>query len=344
MERGQVQGEQRIKMKRFWEFISSKTLLSLIIVSWVIYYVTSAVWTQEAFATFVVRLEKNIFFQSVFVIFLVSLLSNIVKVAIETKKRGMAILILWVIFPLGVLLFFAGFFISASSRNMQKEIVIEGSVISLPWTSDEFVIEKIKSNLKEETLDIEEDKGFFAYEPKVLISSGSRRYTVGVFPPENIRGTYFHILQFGMAPGLRLKDKNGVIEEGAMPLRILPPGAEDEFKMSNLPYRFRLRIAPERFIEKGDIRAKVYSLSSPSYEVTIYKGEDKVFGGNSKNTVSFDGLTLEFIQPGYWVILDIVKDYGAVTILAGLLLITIGVPISLGMAVANIIKHGLREV
>lgn len=323
-------------MKSVVKLISSKAFLIWLIGGWILYYVTYAVWGKEAFAGFVYSIEKNPVFQGIYVLFLLSLVSNIVRSSIGRAEKGVVHLITWVVLPSGMFLFLCGFFLSASSRDVAQLLAGDGDNIKPKWLARPYAVKKIVPSLKEETLDIETDKGIFTREPKIILTRDGKDFEVGAYPPKNIDGTYFHILNFGVAPGVRLMDKTGnVLKEGYMALRVLPPGTEDSFEMPPYPYKVSIRFAPERVIEKGGSSFNVYSLKSPSFHTTVYKGQDMLFEGNSKGGVKFNDLTLAFFEPTYWVILDISKDHGVRVIIAGILLITIGVPLRLfGMALS----------
>ena len=322
-----------LEMKKLFSIISSKAFLIWLIAGWTVYYVTNAVWSEEAFAGFIGGLSKNPLLQIPYVAFLLSLALNIVRAARERLKKGFLALALWIVLPLGAFMFFGGYFLSAALRSQAQLLVGEGDTVTegLGSPSGELYAKRISPSLKDEFLDtgeadtsaVESEGSVFAYEPKITLSDRSRDYEVGVFPARRVKGTYYHILNFGLAPGIRLLDAGGeVLKEGYLALRILPPGAEDSFELA--PYRVVVRLSPERVMEKGDAQAKVFSLRSPSYRAEVYRGDERVFEGDSRVGITFDGKRLEFTEPAYWVFLEVVKDPGVPFILSGLALLLLG--------------------
>lgn len=315
-------------LRKMINLLSSKVFLIWLIAIWVVSYVSYAVWSKEAFAFFMIGLRKNPAIQIPYAVFLLSLLLNIIRGSVSRfKKRGLFYLSLWIILPAGIFVFLAGYFISGTLRQSQWLLIGEGDIVKPAWSDKGYAVRKIIPSLKEETLNTEMEAGIFAYEPKVILSSREKDFEVGAFPPKKIDGTYYHILNFGLAPSVRLSDKKGLLNEGYTALRILPPPSEDSFEMPAYPYRFSIRLAPERILKKGDLTAKLYSLKSPSYEVVVYKGQDIIFEGSSKEGINFDGLTLTFFDLTYWVLLDIVKNPGIIAIIVGLFLISFGIPL-----------------
>jgi hypothetical protein len=307
---------------------SSKEFLLWLLGGWIFYYVTSFFLVKEAFAGFMDGLGRNHLIQIPYMIFLLSVFLNIFRVFRERLKRGRIYALFSIILPLGAAVFLVGFFMSASLRRFEWKVVGEGQTIQLPWERKTYLLKEIRPALKEETLESEAgESGIFQYEPKTIISDGVKDYEVGAFPPSRINGTYYHILNFDLAPGVRLKKGGDVLDEGYMMLRLLPPGSLDYFEMQPYPYRFSIKIAPEKIIEKGETRMRLYSLRSLSYDVAVQKGESVLFEGNSKGEISFEGLSLSFFEPSYWVLLDIVRDRGVVVMLSGLIIIAAGLPL-----------------
>ncbi|MDP2167753.1 MAG: hypothetical protein Q8J64_05400 [Thermodesulfovibrionales bacterium] len=317
-------------MRRLIDILSSRALFIWLITGWTVYYVTNAVWSKEAFAGFIEALGKNPLVQAPYVIFLLSFLLNIIRVFKERAKKRLVNLLIWMVLPSGIFMFFTGYFLSSTLRHYEQALVGEGEAVSPKWLERKYSVRKMIPSLKNETLETgQAESSIFSFEPKVVLSREGRDFEVGVFPPRNIDGTYYHILNFGLAPGVRLSNSAGVVKEGYLALRILPPGAEDGFELEPYPYRFSLRIAPERVMEKGGVTARVYSLKSPSYNIVILKGDETVFEGGSKEGINFEGFSLSFFEPTYWALLEVVKDPGMPVIIAGLALIALGIPLRL---------------
>jgi len=315
-------------MKRFIGILSSKTLLIWIVGSWIAYYVLTAIWTREAFAIFVGGVARNPFFKAPFVLFLVSGYCNLIRASGEALQKRRALYLIRFVLPLGVMLFLTGFFLSLSTKQFQWIVAGEEQSIQAPWSTERYMVTGIKPGLRDNFIDVQEDRGLFAYEPKVTLSDrSSKLYEIGAFPPSRIGGTYYHILNFGFAPGVRLSDISKVLEEGYIPLRLLPPGSSDSFEISPYPYRFLINLEPEKIVRKGNETRSQFSLKSPIYRVRILKGENIVTDAVSTEKITFDGFSLSFLKPAFWVQIEVVKDIGVPIVLTGMILICIGIPL-----------------
>jgi hypothetical protein len=326
-------------LKRIFTFLSSPAALFWLGGAWVFYYVTFAVWSREAFASFVAGLGDNPLIQAPFVVFLLSAFLNMLRSGAGRYRKGKALFALWSVLPAGVFVFLLGFFVSAALRQHAWLIVGEGDALRPGWQEAAYGVEKIRSPLKDEMLDIAGEAGagvVFQYEPVIVVNSGRGPVEVGAFPPRKIGGTYYGILDFGLAPGVRLLKDGRVLEEGYMLQKLLPPGVPDTFEISPFPYRFTLSIAPARVVEKGRARAKVYNVKTPTYNVSVHKGEEAVFEGGSEGGVSFDGLSLSLFEPVYWVKVQAVKDPGIPLLVGGLALAAAGLPLTLAYLVVRV--------
>jgi hypothetical protein len=307
--------------------LSSKELLLWLLGAWVLYYVTSAFLLNEAFATFVQGLRSSFLIRIPYILLIVSGFLNIVRVVTQRWQKGRAYALLSMVLPFGAVVFLTGFFLSAGYRQAMWVQVGEGQMVSPPWAGLTLQVEQIKPALNTETLQSEMDSDIFAFEPEVVLFDGTREHVVGAFPPTQIGDTYYHILNFGLAPGVRLKKGGRVLEEGYVMLGILPPGAQDSFDIRPLPYNFSVRIAPEKVLQKGDARMKLYNLDRLTYEVEVRRGDKTLFeGSTSDERVVFEGTELSFMEPTYWVLLDVVKDPGRPVLLWGLAIAMVGLP------------------
>jgi hypothetical protein len=319
--------------------LSSKALLLWLVGAWAVYYVTLAVWSREALASFTVSLKDNIVFQALYVLFVLSAALNLGRAMRERAARGRAACALWAVLPAGVIVFLAGFFLSILFRQFEWVLVGRGDAVRPAWQDDVYEAVEVKPALADEVLDMEGSgaSSLFAYEPKVVLRAGGELHEVGVFPPRRVGGSYYHILNFGMAPGVRLAEGGEVASEGFMALRILPPGADDVFTVKPYPYTFRLRLAPSKVLEKGRAEAMLYNLREPIYDVAVEADGVEVFRGRSDEGVEFGGLSLSFTRPDYWVMVEAAKDPGLPLLALGVCLITLGLPLSAALAVKRLI-------
>lgn len=313
--------------KHLLRLMSSRELLLFLAGAWIFYYVTYTIWSKEAFGSFMQALEEGIFFKALFVLFIVCMSFNLLRGGAERLRRGKALFALWVLLPAGVLVFLVGFFLSSSYRQHGRAFVGLGSEVRPPWQGRTYHVSDIKSPLKKELLDIEAGSGIFSYEPSIVLDTGTEKVEVGVFPPKKIGDTYYHIMDFGLAPGVRLSQEARLVREVYIIQRILPPPAQDSFEIKPFPYKFTIWMTPERTLRKGKTKAKLYNLDSPSYMVTVLKGEEVVFEGDSREGVRFDGLRLSFEKPAYWVWLEASRSPGMPLLVAGISMMAVGLPL-----------------
>jgi hypothetical protein len=314
-------------------FLSSREFLAWIIGGWILCYASSMIWTKESFAYFMTGLGSNIFIQTLFVLFLISGYLNLIRSSICKFKKSRWKFFAGVLLPLGILLFFTGFFISAATRQFDWILVGTGDFIKPKWSSEQYRVEAIDPGVKERFLDIDTEyagKGLFKYEPKVTVrDSASALFEIGAFPPAKINDTYYHILNFGLAPGMSISRGDEVQAEGYMALRMLMPGSSDSFEIQPLPYKFIISLEPERIISKGKTEAAEYNIREPNYRVRVYEAETLIAETVSKEGIEFRNHKLTFSGTDFWVQLEVVKDYGYPVILAGILISLIGIPVFL---------------
>jgi hypothetical protein len=276
---------------------------------WVWYYTTFAIWTKETFATFASSFN-SIFVYVPYLVFLIIASVVFARAFVKRFRLNPLRSILWGMLPLGALLFLLGFYMCGNMNLGKTVMMMEGTSVHPPWQSSPYVLTKIEPNLKEEAFELERTGGVFKFEPKVSISTGAAQFDVGIFPPSKIGKGYYNILNFGMAPVVKLFERGKLVQQGAIPQGLIPPGSVDFFNIEPLPYRFTIRLAPERIITKGKTRGSVFNLRSPTYHVIIEKGEQVVFEGASDSEIRFDDYMISFDTPSYWALMQIRKSPG----------------------------------
>ncbi|MBI4838976.1 MAG: hypothetical protein HY806_07555 [Nitrospirae bacterium] len=315
-------------IKRPVRVLSSKAFLLWTIGCWILYYVLSAIWLKEAFGNFVGGVRENLFIQAPFLVFLLSGYLNLIRASKSVFNKGKVQFFLWVLLPAGALLFFTGFFLSIYTRQTGQIIIGQGDVIKPPWSAKSYRVTGIKQGLREKFLDIDTERGVFAYEPKLIIADevSSKESGIGVFPPAKLGDTYYHILNFGLAPGIRLSEGGDIKAEGYMPLKILTPGSGDYFEIPPYPFRFLISMKPEKTFQKGGMYASQFNLKTPFYKVKVFEGEKIIAEGEAGDEIRFENFTLQFSEPAYWAQLEAVKDLARPVILYGIWLIFAGIP------------------
>ena len=129
-----------------------------------------------------------------------------------------------------------------------------------------------------------------------------------------------------LAPSLIVSGPGGeVLQQGLLPLKLLPPGATDDFDIEGLPYVFSIRILPNEVMERGKEKIKTYHMKKPLYGLRIVKGDTTVFDGDSSGPIKFDGYSLSFEEPSYWVQIEAARDPGLPLLELGIFLIFAGI-------------------
>jgi hypothetical protein len=289
--------------------VSSRVFILWLLAAWVVYYVTSAVVAPEAFARFAHGLGESILLQIGYTLFLVSAFLNLLRAFRVRFAVHKFLGTVWMVLPVGIFLVLLGFFVSLATREHAWNKVGLGDMVIPPWEKSSYRVFKIDVPIGEKMLYEEEESGIFQYEPAVWVGkTPGETVRIGAFPPSRIGDTYYNVLDFGLAPGVRLAKGREVIQAGHVILKILPPGAEDVFALGS--YRLSLRILPERIMEKGKTKVRVYDFVSPAYHVSVYRGDELVFEGDSRKGVFFEGHELSFMKPEHWVWLQAARDPG----------------------------------
>lgn len=327
-----------------WSLLSGRKMLLWLLGLWAMLYIGYAIWAKEAFSFFILMLSSNIVFQAPFALFLFSMIANIIRSSIRRFRESALGFFLWIPLSMGIFIFMAGFFISAVYRHTGTIFVMQGDIVKPPWQDVVYVIDGIDPAIKEEFVSgIDDDEksggflGVFKHEPRIVLRRGASTIEVGAFPAKNIDGTYYHILDFGLAPGIRLTDSSGrVIKQGHAVKRLIPPPSADWLELDPLPYEIRMWIEPYKTIEKNRAMLKYYNLKSPHYMIRVERGESTVFENIVKNRAEFEGYMVEFSPPTYWVRLEAAKSPGMPLMYAGIILITVGLPMGGVLAAARV--------
>lgn len=305
--------------------LGSKTATLILSSMFVLYYLTVAVWSKEAFASIVKGLSSNFGFQVWYVLLLLNVAIRSIRAASRLRHHRVMMLLRLPLYA-GVVLFLLFFFLSLNARERRLLVVGEGDIISLPWDEMPLRVEHVVPALERNSLKTK-DSAIFDYEPGlVLMDAVGNRYDIGAFPATRVGRGYMHVLNFGIGPGVELKKDGETLMKGEVALRLTPFGSVDTFEFS--PYVVYMSILPSRTIKKGGETAREYDLSKPLYHVEIVKGEQVVAKGDTDTAISFEnGMTLSFLTPADWVLLEAVYDpfyplfvFSLILLLAGLCL------------------------
>jgi hypothetical protein len=320
--------------------LASKAFLLWMIGGWILYYVISAIWLREAFGAFVAGIRENLFMQVPFVLFLLSGYLNLIRASRDVFRRSKIHFIAWIILTAGTLLFVTGFFMSATMRESGQRIIGEGEMIDPPWGKDSYRAIRIDPGLKDHLNSTDTASDIFAHEPKLTVMDrDSRTFEIGAFPPAKFAATYYHIVNFGIAPGVRLFEGNQVKSEGYMILRIITPGSSDYFELPRYPYRYLVSMEPEKTVQQGHMKTSQFNLKDPVFHVRVFQGKKVIAEGDPGKGIAINDVTLYFFKPTFWVLLEAVKDPGVPVMHAGLVLTVFGIPLSLLRLGVRIFRH-----
>ena len=307
-------------------FLRSRTLTVWLVGLFIAYYLSMAVWVGEAFGRYVIHLSSNNLFRAFYVLFLVNVIFRVFD-ALRASWRSRPRFFLQLPLLLGLVLLLISFFLSVNMRKMLWSPPLgRGDVITVPWDSLSYQIVSVVPALEKKALRMN-DAAVFDFEPGITMrGSDGRQYSIGAFPPQRVGTTYFHVLQFGIGPGIELKMKGEIVSKGYVALRLAPFGSVDTFEMPPFPYTFSLSIIPNKVMKKGKETVRDYDLEKPKYRVEIVKGDRIIAQKETDSSVSFDGeMSISFIEPDDWVLLEIVYDPFLSTFVISLAMLALGV-------------------
>jgi len=293
-------------IKAIYRLLSSKVLMVWMISGFVFYYLTAAVWSGEAFGRYIMLISSNNLARILYCIFLLNV-SLILLNGVWSLKKQHIRLLLRIPLYLGIILFLLSSFLSVNLRDARWMLLGDGDVIRLPWEGVSYRIMKIESALQEDIIR-KNDSPVFDYEPYVwIIDSRGQTHKIGAFPARKVGNTYMHILNFGIAPVVELKQGNRMIASGPVALRLIPFGGMDSFELMN--YRFNLKVMPNSVIknEKGEITRR-YDLERPEYHVQVIKEDRLILEDISGDEIRFNGNVMRFYRPIFWIQLEVVHD------------------------------------
>lgn len=142
--------------------------------------------------------------------------------------------------------------------------------------------------------------------------------------------TSVRLIGYGFAPLFIIKDYTGKeIDGGFVNLRSFPPGMEDFIIPQFLPYKIFVRIFPDATVKDGKVINRTNNLVSPVVVARVVRGKLVLFDGplQQGESAKFEGFELLFPEIRGWGEVQIIHDPGMPVILAGLVLLIIGLSI-----------------
>jgi len=295
-------------LARVRSFLGSEALTVRLAGLCIAYYLALAIWSKEAFGTIVAGLTGNILIQALYVLFFLNVSFRVVnrmKTELPVRTRFALRLPLYG----GILLFLAMFFLSLNVRHSKWLLVGEGDPVELSRDAGEYRVGTITSALEVRSLRTERS-AIFDYEPALtLLDRTGRQHQITAFPPVKVGPAYLHVLNFGIGPGIEIKQAGNTLSKGYMALRLTPFGTVDVFELPPLPYRFSLSILPNLVRTTGTEVEREYDLARPRYRVEVERGGKVIARGETDSVLRFDeGMSISFDRPSDWVLLEIVRD------------------------------------
>ncbi|KKK76068.1 hypothetical protein LCGC14_2867430, partial [marine sediment metagenome] len=231
---------------------------------------------------------------------------------------------------------------SAGFGQVRHFMLQEGQEFSTSWDNTDnrpYRVEAIDADIVANYFEAEERIGLLRSEPHATFSYGDSRHSTGAFPPTSFNGAWFHLLDFGIAPGFELFERGRSVLKGNVNMKLLPPGQEDSLDIEGLPYRIFIRLAPERIVEEMGQKQKVYDLVSPKYFIRVEHAGETVFDGDSTGWIVFGEFALKVHPHVKWVWLEVKQGIGIPLVWAGFILMGLGLPLTFVMLVARALRH-----
>lgn len=306
-------------------FLRSRTLTVWLVGLFVLYYLTTAVWVGEAFGRYMNHLSANNLFRAFYLLFLANAVLRVADAAAASFPVRRVFLLRLPLYA-GTVLFLCALFLSL---NFRQAIWLPpagiGDRLSVPWERDVYEVVSVAPALKKRALRTD-NAVIFDFEPGLTVRDGKGAvHVIGAFPPSRVASTYFHVLQFGIAPGVELRQSGKVLVRGNVALRLTPFGVVDTFDLPPHPYQFSIAVAPNRTIKKGKELARDYDLDRPRYLVEVIRNGNTVVKGETEDAVFLDGtLSLSFFKPDDWVIVEAVHDPFLFWLASGTVLLILG--------------------
>ncbi len=308
------------RLSAITSFIGSRMLTVWLGGVFIIYYLSVAVWSKEAFASLVAELSGNNLFRFLYIMFCMNVIVRMLGSLRGVRHRYKFVFRL----PLfaGLIMLLISFFMSLNFRKDMRQLAGEGDLMEFPWEKGGLQVVRVEPALKKNALRTD-DSAIFDYEPGATLMDGNGAYhSIRAFPPVKAGSTYLHVLNFGIGPGVELRRGNEVVSKGYMALRLTPFGSVDSFELEPFPYKFLVSIIPNRVIKRGGETARDYDLEKPLYRVSVTKGDRLIAEAETDSSITFDGnMTLGFFTPADWVLLEAAHDPFLVWFASGLVLL-----------------------
>jgi len=132
----------------------------------------------------------------------------------------------------------------------------------------------------------------------------------------------------GVSPLFVVRNNAGQELDGAyVSLKVLH-GEEDSFSFEAIEnYEFRVKFYPDHIVENGEERTRSIELKNPAVNITILKDEQLINKGTIRQGEYIElgpDMKIGFKEIRYWVEMLIIREYGMGPLIAGFLLMAMG--------------------
>ena len=130
----------------------------------------------------------------------------------------------------------------------------------------------------------------------------------------------------GVSPLFTLRAPGGkLLDGGYVSLNVLS-GAEDSFQFEGKPYTFFVRFYPDYAMQNGRAYSRSKNIDNPVFHVRIEQEKKNVYEGDLRpgERAPFNSLNLALEDIRYWADFLIIREYGNVPLLLGVLFGAIG--------------------
>lgn len=243
-----------------------------------------------------------------------------------------------IVFCTGITLIATGIILSSFTRFEGSIVLTEGQVFSSDTDSyleNSVYLRRLSAspNLKLEMVQVfpvisKNGKGLWFVKAGLNylnhMTGKSKNININSILPSFEGGALYSIVNFGYSPRYRFTSASGAVIEGAYYMvKIFPPGAEDSFRLLEMPETFYLRYYPDSSMVK-DSKFPV-GKTGPVYYLRIARNLDVVFNGyiSPHEKANMGSMFISFEDIRKWVEIKIVKDYGLYLIMPGVLMAVI---------------------
>ncbi|MBI5509409.1 MAG: hypothetical protein HY903_11715 [Deltaproteobacteria bacterium] len=189
-------------------------------------------------------------------------------------------------------------------------------------TAPRFVVEEIVPELWDDALLFTELRARIG-----LVNAGKRDVRINE-PAWLGLCTLLRLTGFGYAPRYELSDaaSGKVLESAFVKLSVFPPGQEDSFSASTLPFEVDVGVLPDAVQRDQGWETASLNLRRPAVIARVFRGKLPLAAGTllEGEGLSFEGVTLRFPEIRYWAELSLLYDPGAAILFSGYAMALVG--------------------